>query len=142
MITEISAGGVVYQKKGSGFQLLLLKDRKGEWTFPKGLVEKNEDTIVTAQREIAEEVGLTNTKFIAELDPVNYFYKREGKLIKKTVHYYLFQFTGSDEPVGQKEEGIREVKWFSPKEALEIVGYRKTNKKVLEMAIELITQKN
>ena len=135
MKLEVSAGGIVYRKKGNEFEILLLKDQKGNWTFPKGLIEKGENNIDAAQREIAEEVGLTSTRFVEEIDTVKYFYKWENTLIKKTVHYYLFEFTGREEPIGQKEEGIQEVRWFSPQEALKMIGYQKTNEKILKQAI-------
>lgn len=136
MKIEMSAGGVVYHKKGKGFEVLLLKDKNGNWTFPKGLIEDKEDKLGTARREISEEVGLKNTKFISDLPPIGYWYKWQQSLIKKTVYYFLFEAIGSEEPKPQAEEGIQEVKWFTPQKALAIIGYRKTNEPVLREVIE------
>lgn len=154
MKIEVSAGGVVYRHRGKGFQILLLRDKNNNWTFPKGAIENHEEKIQTAKREIAEEVGLKKIKFILALSPISYWYmqkhllrnmqkhllrnKWQKDLVKKTVYYFLFEATGQERPKPQKEEGISRVKWFSPEKALEIVGYRKTNNPVLEAVIEKI----
>lgn len=135
---EFSAGGVIYRKINNTVELLLIKDKNNNWTFPKGLIEKREDKIKTAQREIEEEVGLKNIKHESDLDAIEYFYRLEGELIKKRVYYYLFLFTGKEKPVPQKEEGIREARWFKAEEALRIIGYRKTNEQILTKALEKI----
>lgn len=139
MKIEISAGGIVYRKKGKACQILLLKDKNNNWTFPKGLIEDNEDKITTAQREIGEEVGLKNTKFISELPPIGYWYKWQKDLVKKTVYYFLFEAVGNEKPEPQKDEGIKEVKWFTPQKALAIIGYRKTNEPVLKEVIKRLS---
>ena len=45
-------------------QYLLLKHRAGHWNFPKGLIEKGEKLEQAALREVKEEAGLENLKFI------------------------------------------------------------------------------
>jgi 8-oxo-dGTP pyrophosphatase MutT (NUDIX family) len=136
MKIEVSAGGIVYRKKGKACQILLLKDKNNNWTFPKGLIEDNEDKISTAQREIGEEVGLKKIKFVSELPPIGYWYRWQKDLVKKTVYYFLFEATGSEKPKPQEEEGIKETKWFTPLQALKVIGYRKTNESVLREVIE------
>lgn len=114
----------------------MLKDQKGQWTFPKGMIEKGESPEEAAKREIEEEVGLHAVEVKEKLDSVQYFFKWEEELVKKTVHYFLAEFTGSEQPVPQTEEGIQEVKWFSTEDALKEVGYKKSNKPILEKAIK------
>ena len=46
MFEEVSAGGVVV----FGNTILLLRKFNGDWVLPKGRVEKDEDTRVTAIR--------------------------------------------------------------------------------------------
>lgn len=132
MREEISAGGVVFKKTEDKFYLLLLKDQNDNWTFPKGLIEPSEDPKEAAKREIGEETGITQIEFFKELTPIQYWYKWEGNLIKKTVHYFLFEAKREEAFKPQKEEGITEVRWFSSEEAYQMVGYPKTNKKILE----------
>lgn len=146
MKTEISAGGVIYRKKGKSWQILLLKDKNDHWTFPKGLIEDGEEKVKAAQREIGEEVGLKEIKLVTDLTPIKYWYmqsifsparnKRQNDLIHKTVYYFLFETEGSEETRPQKEEGITDVRWFSPTEALKEVGYRKTNEPILQEVIK------
>ena len=135
---EHSAGGVVYKRTGDGIKILLIKDKNGNWSFPKGLIEKNEDFIETAKREIVEETGISNVTFVDTIDSISYFYRFGGNLIRKKVDYYLFTYRGNGVPKPLAKEGIQEVKWFDPNEALAIIGYVKTNKPVLEKAISMI----
>lgn len=137
MREEVSAGGIVFKKTDQGFYFLLLRDQNDNWTFPKGLIESGEDFKDAAQREIGEETGIAQIEFFKTLAPVKYWYRWEGDLIKKTIHYFLFEAKGEEETKPQKEEGITEIRWLSPKEAWEVVGYRKTNKKILE---EVLTE--
>jgi len=132
---EHSAGGVIFRKDG---HILLLQDRNNQWSFPKGLIEENEDPIKTAEREIEEEVGLSGLQFIDSLGQIKYFYRFKKNLIRKKVNFYLFTYLGDETPKPQADEGIQDVRWFSPEEALSSIGYEKTNKQILEQAIKRI----
>lgn len=136
---EYSAGGIVFKRFGHRVKILLLKDKNGNWSFPKGLIEKNEDFKETAKREIAEETGIHNVTFVDTIDSIGYFYRFQENLIRKKVDYYLFEYQGNDTLKPLAKEGIQEVKWFDPKKALAIIGYAKTNKPILEKAIKLAT---
>lgn len=142
VVYEHSAGGVVYRKQADTVEVLLLKDKNNNWSFPKGLIEKNEDQIKTATREIAEEVGLQNLTFIAALSSIRYFYRFQGNLIRKKVDYYFFSYSGQQQPKPLASEGIQDVRWFKPDEALAIIGYEKTNKPILEKALLWIGKKH
>lgn len=133
MKTEISSGGVIIKKFGSVWKVLLLRDMSDNWTFPKGLVETGETHEQTAVREIAEEVGLSGVRLVAPLKHIEYLYKRGG-LIKKTVHYFLFEYRGDTTPVGQVREGIREVAWLTFSQAFKQAGYAQTNIPILKKA--------
>lgn len=132
MKIEISSGGVIYRLNNSTFEVLLLKDKNGFWSFPKGLIEDGEDKLTAAKREIGEEVGIHGLKMVTELAPINYIYKWKESIIKKTVYFFLFKYIGGETPKPQLEEGITETKWFDLDESIQIVGYPKTNKAVLE----------
>ncbi len=136
MREEISAGGIVYRKKKEFFEILLLKDKGDNWTFPKGLVEKGEERSIAAKREVSEEVGLKQIELVSELSPIGYWYRWQGDLVKKTVYYFLFRVKGDEIPVPQKEEGIKDVSWFSLQKASTIIGYKKTNTAILKEVIE------
>lgn len=137
MKTEISAGGVVVRRVKHHWEVLLLRDMNDSWTFPKGLVEKGESKEDAAAREITEEVGLSKLTYLSLVSPIEYFY-RQGSLIHKTVHYFLFAAKGREKIVCQKSEGIQEAKWFSFDDAIANVGYKKTNVPILEKAKQLL----
>lgn len=127
MKKEVSSGGVVVRKN----KILIIRDMNGNWTFPKGIIEPNEDPADAAKREINEEVGLIGLKLLKKLTPIHYMYTRD-ELISKTVHYFLFLYDGKKAPKPQKEEGISDVAWVTLARARDIIGYAKTNTKILE----------
>ncbi len=137
MNTETSAGGLIVCKDGNTWKILLMKDRKNAWTFPKGRPEGDEDPKTTALREIQEEVGVTDLTIVIELQPVMYWYFRE-KSVKKTVQYFLCYTQKIQTPVVQTEEGISEAKWVSLEEALSLIGYPETNLPLLKEAMRKI----
>lgn len=124
--SEISAGGIIVSKTKGVWWLLLMKDRNGNWTFPKGKIEKGEDYRTAAVREIAEEVGIKGLSYWKTLSPTLYWYFRDGS-IKKTVHYFLFESAKRQTPTVQTEEGITQAKWVRLDSAQQLIGYPKTN---------------
>jgi len=82
---EESCGAVIYCDK----EFLLLHYGAGHWGFPKGNRERGETKLETAIREIEEETGLKNLEFTDFEEEINYFYKRDGKTVYKTVTYFL-----------------------------------------------------
>lgn len=130
---EISSGGVVIRTSGTGVRILMIKDPYGKWTWPKGKLNKGETALAAAKREVQEETGLINIKVISKIGRTDYFYKREGRLIYKTVYLYLFEFTGGEKLTIQKTE-IEDGDWFSAKEAPAKVDY-KGAKAIMKRAI-------
>lgn len=131
---ESSAGGIIITEKPHSYWVLLLKDKSGNWTFPKGLIEKGEERSSAANREIVEEVGIKKLHLLAPLTPIEYFYKSEGELIKKKVYYYIFTSDEKEKMIPQREEGILDVAWFGWAEAELAIGYKKTNLPLLKEA--------
>ncbi|MDD5681151.1 MAG: NUDIX hydrolase, partial [Candidatus Omnitrophica bacterium] len=120
---EISSGGVVIKNTIAGIKILLIRDPYGKWTWPKGKLDKGETALDAAIREIREETGLRDIKEISKVGSTNYFYKRDGKLIYKTVYVYLFKANGEENLVIQKAE-IDDGEWVSEEEASSRVSYK------------------
>lgn len=140
MRKEVSAGGVIIGQVKNALTVLLLRDQKNKWTFPKGLIEQGEEVVTCAKREIAEEVGLVEVFFLAPLLPVKYKYRWDSELVNKTVYYFLFR-GATDKPLTpQAEEGIQEVQWFPFEQARKIIGYKKTNTPLLNEAYTIVTE--
>lgn len=131
MKQELSAGAVICKKIRSTWNVLLIRDMKGMLTFPKGLIEKGEQSVETAKREAAEETGCTELIYVTHLPDVLYFYTRNGQSIKKVVEYFLFFTTNHMPLVPQTEEGITEIVWMPIEQALACIGYEKSNKPVV-----------
>jgi diadenosine hexaphosphate hydrolase (ATP-forming) len=141
MRKEISAGGVVFQKGGEKTQLLLIQDRFGKITLPKGHQEAGETIEQTAIREIEEETGVIG-KIVTKIDTISYVFTHpEHGEVEKEVTYYVVQ-TDTNHVNPQLEE-INEVAWYSLKEARELHqanGYG-NNQFILEKAIQYISTK-
>jgi 8-oxo-dGTP pyrophosphatase MutT (NUDIX family) len=128
-VREFTAGGVVFRKTSDCVQILMIQDRLGRWSIPKGHVEEGESLEQTALREIGEETGLHDLKILEMLDKLHFFYRKEGKLIFMTTYVYLVEALGdSDAIVPEESEGIADVKWFDSDKALELIEYRETQK--------------
>lgn len=128
-VREYTAGGVVYRQLASGTQILMIQDRVGRWTIPKGHVEEGERLEQTALREVREETGLVDLKIRDKLDKIHFFYRKDGKLIFMTTYVFLMEaIKKSDELVPENSEGIADVKWFDADEALKLIEYRDTEK--------------
>jgi bis(5'-nucleosidyl)-tetraphosphatase len=135
--TETSAGGVVVKKIHGSWHVLLICDMSGSWTFPKGTIEQNETKKEAAIREIAEETKLTHITYIQPLSTIQYVYRRKG-VREKTVHYYLFLGGGTEKLLGQKKEGIKDVKYVALDTASTLIGYPDTNTRLLQKAKQII----
>jgi 8-oxo-dGTP pyrophosphatase MutT (NUDIX family) len=137
---EYTAGGVVYRRlDGDRIEILMIQDRLGRWTIPKGHVEEGEKIEQTALREVTEETGLTQLRLGEKLDKLHFFYRKEGKLIFMTTYVFLMEATGDDETVVPEDsEGIVDAQWFDQAKALELIEYRDTEK-LFRLALDKIT---
>lgn len=131
-VREYTAGGVVFRRLGENrdqIEILMIQDRLGRWTIPKGHVEEGEKIEETALREVAEETGLHELKLGEKLDKIHFFYRKEGKLIFMTTFVFLMEAVGnSDALVPEDSEGIVDAKWFPRDEALRLIEYRDTER--------------
>lgn len=121
---EKSAGGIVYRKKWSYIEILMLAWKNArddlEYVLPKGHIENDETAMETALREISEETGLAESdlKVIKFMNTVNYSftatYLEWSPIIHKEVSLFLVKYTGKTEPRPRKEERFVGYKWFTP----------------------------
>jgi 8-oxo-dGTP pyrophosphatase MutT (NUDIX family) len=128
-VREYTAGGVVFRRIDKGIEILMIQDRLGRWTIPKGHVEEGESLEQTALREVEEETGLKHLKIRDKLDKIHFFYRKEGKLIFMTTYVFLMEatrFTG--ELIPEDSEGIVDARWFPDTEALNLIEYKDTEK--------------
>ena len=123
-----SAGVVIYTNTTAGRSYLLL-DYGRFWDFPKGHVEKDEDDLTAAVRELREETGIEKAKFVEDFrHQIQYFFRdRTAGLIRKTVVFFLAsvrskKVTISHEHVGFEflpfDTAIKRLKYPTAKEVL------------------------
>ncbi|MFO8060021.1 MAG: NUDIX domain-containing protein [Bacillota bacterium] len=101
-----AAGAVVFGPAG----LLVIRDRFGRWTLPKGRVEPGETDHQAALREVEEETGVC-ARILEPLGEVQYSFWSRGLLRRKTVAYYLAR-AGEDQAELRAAEGeIAGARW-------------------------------
>lgn len=90
MPIEKSAGAVVFLRQSGKIRYLLIKYGWGHWEFPRGLIEKGESLEETARREIKEETGIEDIKFIPGFrEWIKFFFKLKGKNVMKIATFLL-----------------------------------------------------
>jgi len=124
---EFSAGGIAID----GQKILMVKVENLEgsivWTFPKGHIEPGEKVEEAALREVQEETGY-RCEITKPFDRIQYYFRQNGMLIKKTVTWFLMKAlekTGVHDP-----DEIMETQWFSVDDAEKTVRY-KSDKKII-----------
>jgi len=93
------------------------------WQMPQGGVDKNENLLNAAFRELREETGVKNVKLIKEIDtwltydlPKNLLGKLwNGKYRGQRQKWYVMRFIGKDEEVNVKTKNaeFKEWKWIA-----------------------------
>jgi len=75
---------------GERWFLVLRHGRGGHWGFPKGRIEPGEGEQEAAFREVLEETGISDVETIPAFRLTSrYRFSRRGRLIDKTVAYFL-----------------------------------------------------
>jgi 8-oxo-dGTP pyrophosphatase MutT (NUDIX family) len=105
-----AGGGLVLNEKGDFLAIY----RNGTWDLPKGKLEKGEDFSTAALREVQEETGLSGLRIIDPLMSTYHTYILKGTHILKKTKWFEMQYSGSEEPVLEAEEGISNYKWVTP----------------------------
>jgi 8-oxo-dGTP pyrophosphatase MutT (NUDIX family) len=133
---ERSAGVILYRLEDDGGEhprpVYLLLDYGRHWDYAKGHVEKGEDDVTAAFRELEEETGITDAVRVGDFAyEFTYFFKsKTGGLIRKTVIFFLARTERKRAKLSHEHEGYA----FLPfDEAVDRVTY-KTAKETLRAA--------
>ena len=122
---------------------------KNFWQMPQGGIDKNENYLEAAKRELAEETSVTNVKIVKELDdwlsydlPENLLGKIwQGRYKGQKQKWFIMKFTGQDEEINIKTNHpeFLDWKWINSSDLPKVAVNFKVNlyKKIAEELIKL-----
>jgi 8-oxo-dGTP pyrophosphatase MutT (NUDIX family) len=116
-LTETSFGGVVVH---DGRLLVITPTGKRVTGLPKGGLEPGETPEQAAAREVREETGITAT-VLRPLGDVTYWYRRGGRRIRKTVHFFLCAFVSGS--TADHDHEVDDARWIPLSEAPAALSY-------------------
>ena len=128
MEKELSAGAIIFRKEaGTSLFLLLFSGRNNIWGFPKGHIEPAESEDKAVSREVEEETGITDLRFVdgfREEDIYEAISNRgpnKGSAIEKHSIYLLCETDTIDVRVDSQE--ITDYKWLIIDEAMKFLKF-------------------
>jgi 8-oxo-dGTP pyrophosphatase MutT (NUDIX family) len=145
MPVEKSAGAVIFRRENDEIFYLLLhypgtshRTEKDYWDFPKGHIEKGEKIEETVKREVREETGLKDLKFIEGFKKwIKYFFYFQGKKIFKIVTFLLAETKTKKVKISFEHIGY---KWLPYQKALEKLTFDSA-KEILKKANDYLNSK-
>jgi 8-oxo-dGTP pyrophosphatase MutT (NUDIX family) len=115
---EVSYGGVVV--RGDDVIVIVPRGRRRILGLPKGGANAGERPEETAAREVREETGIT-VCVRERLGQVDYTYRRGGRAIAKTVHFYLCEFEDGD--TADHDHEVDDARWMPLADARHRLSY-------------------
>jgi 8-oxo-dGTP pyrophosphatase MutT (NUDIX family) len=130
---ERSYGGVVV--RGTDVLVITPAGKHRVLSLPKGGAEDGETGEQTAAREVREETGV-QAVVRDRLGDVNYWYRRGGKRIYKTVRFYLFEYVSGD--TADHDHEVDEARWIPLSQARTELSYS-GERQMIERAISKVS---
>ncbi|WKD59401.1 NUDIX hydrolase [Corynebacterium caspium] len=127
----LAAGAVLWL---DGKIAVVHRPRYNDWSLPKGKVDRGENLVAAAVREIFEETGYV-VRLEKLLGVVNYPVNKNTKV----VYYWNAQVTGGAYSPGDTDDEVDELRWLDPETALDLVSYA-VDRKLIKRAIKHHTQ--
>jgi 8-oxo-dGTP pyrophosphatase MutT (NUDIX family) len=118
MSTETSYGGLAI--RGDEVLVITPAGRSRITALPKGGPHEGETAEQTAGREVREETGI-NVQVREPIGDVTYWYRRDGRKIHKTVHFYLCDFVSGS--TSDHDHEVDDARWIPLREAVTALTY-------------------
>jgi 8-oxo-dGTP pyrophosphatase MutT (NUDIX family) len=117
---ESSAGVILFRSHPQREYLLL--DYGSHWDLPKGHIEAGEDPQTTAARELQEETGIRDARFVPGFkESMRYFYRKAGERMLKVVIYFLAETSTGNVTLSDEHSGYQ---WLPYEAALERLTFK------------------
>lgn len=121
-----SAGGVVVHSKTG--KVLVVSQRGDSWSLPKGHIDPGENERQAAEREIAEETGVTKLTFVKELGTYDRFRIKRGGHGEdtdalKTMTFFLY--TTDQDDLQPTDPHNPEARWVAPEDVADMLTHQK-----------------
>ena len=114
-----SAGAILFRDTRGRREYLLLKSRPGDWEFPKGGIEGEEELQQTAIREVTEEAGIEDFRLLDGFrQDYDYVFEAGGDTIHKTVHLFVAR---SFEASAELSKEHRDMQWRDYEQAINTI---------------------
>ncbi len=119
-----SSGGIILNSKN---QVLVVNQRGTSWSLPKGGIEKGENKIQAAKREIYEESGIKELEFVKDLGSYQRYkmdkYNKDDKSELKTIFMSLFKTDENKlKPIDPHNP---EAKWVDKEKVADLLTHKK-----------------
>jgi len=123
-----AAGGIIVRSGKKGPKVLLVhRERRNDWSFPKGKLDPGESFKQAARREVEEETGFSCTLHSPRFATVNYII---GNGRGKEVRYWLMTVdSGEFEP----NDEVDMITWVRLKNAADRLTYARDRKVLSEV---------
>ena len=115
MKKEKSCGAIII----NGNQVLLIKSKIGHISFPKGHVEANETDVMTAIREVKEEVNL-DIEIDSSIKTIITYHPYNNDVVKDVILFKAKPITFDIKPQVEEVEWAR---WTSIDDAYKLITY-------------------
>ena len=112
-------GIVLLNKKNQVFVARRIDNPNGFWQMPQGGIDKNEDYLKAAYRELKEETSVISVKLIKELDGfITYELPSyllgiiwKGKFKGQRLKWFVMRFIGNDTEINIKTKNAEFLDW-------------------------------
>jgi 8-oxo-dGTP pyrophosphatase MutT (NUDIX family) len=135
MLVRNCAGGVVF----SGDKVLLLKNDKGEWVLPKGVIRNGDLCNEVALKRVREEAGVT-AEIVSTAGRTHYEFfsvTRQRPVCNKITWYIMKSL--NDEYNVNKEENFIDGGFFRLEDAIDKVTYSQ-DKALLNLSFQKLKE--
>ena len=140
MKNDQSMGVIVFFRFPRSVKFLLIKHKKGHWSFPKGHADKGETKMEAALRELKEETKVTKIQLLKKRILLRESYKfTNGKGVKilKKVNYFIAEAKNKKVKIDLNE--VVNFKWCTFREGLKKITFNES-KSVLKKADRIIAK--